>query len=368
MLSPEYLSTLPDAAVKQMLLLEDELIADIARRIRENLSTDLQVEQMYLMGYDMEQLEKKVAKRSGLAGKEARKSLAKGLEDSQAIDREIYLKGGKHLPKIDDPLILRFINTVMDQTDQTFNNLSRTLGFGSSKDFKRMRDFYVSTIDHAILELNTGFYDHNEVIYNAVKRFTDSGLKNVHYESGRKYSIEAATRMNVLSGMNEITGRMSIYNADLMDQDLMQTTAHHDSRPTHAEWQGSVVSRSGRPGYLSLRDIGYGDIVGFQGANCRHDWFPYFEGISVEAAEPSPYESFEYAGETYDAYEATQKQRSYERRLRKAERQRVGFKAAGLTEAYEDTVSHLRELEKEYRKFSRKAKMRPKMERVRVSS
>lgn len=368
MLTPEYLSTLPNKAVKHMILLEDELIEEIARRIRENLSTENQIEQMYLMGYDMELLEKKIIKRSGLARKEARKALAKGLEDSQAIDRSIYLKGGKHLPKITDPMILRFVEGVMDQTEGSFENLSNTLGFGSSKDFKKLRDYYVSTIDHAILELNTGFFSHDEIIYNAVTKLADSGLKNIHYESGRKYSIEAATRMNVLSGMNAITGRMSIHNADLMDQDLMQLTAHHDSRPSHAEWQGDIVSRSGRRGYLSLSDIGYGDILGFQGANCRHDWFPYFEGISVDAAEPSPYDPFTYKGKVYDAYEATQQQRYYERQIRKAERRRIGYKAAGLTEAQEEAQSKLRKLRREYKQFSKKARMRPKTERTRVTS
>lgn len=50
--------------------------------------------------------------------------------------------------------------------------------------------------------------------------------------------------------MNEISRK----NAEDLGCDLMEITAHYGARPSHAEWQGKIVSLSGRKGYLSLPD------------------------------------------------------------------------------------------------------------------
>ena len=69
-----------------------------------------------------------------------------------------------------------------------------------------------------------------------------------------------------------MTGEIFLANARDMDQDIMEISAHAGARPSHAEWQGQIVSLSGdNTKYLSLDDIGYGDVDGFLGANCRHN-------------------------------------------------------------------------------------------------
>lgn len=67
-----------------------------------------------------------------------------------------------------------------------------------------------------------------------------------------------------------------------------QEQGHHASRK-----QGQIVSRTGQESYLSLDDIGYGEVDGFQGANCRHGWFCYFEGISKPAYTEQDLEELE---------------------------------------------------------------------------
>ena len=61
--------------------------------------------------------------------------------------------------------------------------------------------------------------------------------------------------------------KISEENAISMDCDWMEISAH----ASHPQWQGKIVSLSGRKGYLSKRDIGYGTGPGFKGWNCRHD-------------------------------------------------------------------------------------------------
>ncbi len=122
-------------------------------------------------------------------------------------------------------------------------------------------------------------------------------------------------------------------------------------------WQGKVYSRSGTSKkYPSLNEgTGYSGTGRFGsladrlcGVNCRHDMTPYMEGLS-ELPDTTFEEEQKRCGMTSDEfYKATQKQRAYEREVRKykrriatgqaqdldmmADRQRLGHTQALLRE------------------------------------
>jgi hypothetical protein len=176
-------------------------------------------------------------------------------------------------------------------------------------------------------------------------------------------------KKTIMTAISQITGYMSLANAQMLGQDLMEITAHAGARSSHAEWQGQIVSLSGRRGYLSLDDIGYGQPDGFKGVNCRHDWYPFFEGISertytdeqLNNIDPPP---FEFEGKTYTAYEASQKQRQIERAIRKTKRELIAYEAAGLKDDFTAASIKLRRQRELYRDFSRAANLREKLERT----
>mgnify|MGYP000760442761 CR=1 FL=1 len=62
-------------------------------------------------------------------------------------------------------------------------------------------------------------------------------------------------------------------------------------------------------------------IDGLKGINCRHDFYPFFEGISEPTTWPDEPKPKEYRGKTYDYYHATQKQRKMERDIRATKRE-----------------------------------------------
>lgn len=128
-----------------------------------------------------------------------------------------------------------------------------------------------------------------------------------------------------MTGIGQTTGQICLANARELGCDLMEITAHAGARPSHSYWQGQVVSLSGRKGYLSLSDIGYGSGDGFKGWNCRHDWYPYFEGSTrmydEEKLKQMDAKNIEYPdGSMHTLYEAEQKQRAYERKIRESKR------------------------------------------------
>ena len=368
MLTPEYLKNLPENVIRIMQQLEDDIIADIARRISGNLkltaTAKYQIEMLTRMGYDIEEIKKELAKRIDIASNELENILKEASYLSYENDQELYKRGGKDLPPLDDNLQMkRFIEATIQQTKGQLKNFTNTTGFIDNGKFKLLDNFYRDTLDYAVFQIGSGAFDYNTVLKQAVKKLGDSGLRTIDYKSGRSYHIESATRMTVMTGISQITGYMSLANAKMMGQDLMEITAHTGARPSHAEWQGQIVSLGGRRGYLSLSDIGYGEPDGFKGVNCRHDWYPYFEGISSPLPQVSYPEPFTYKGKTYDAYQASQRQRYMERQIRKTKRQIIAYENAGLEEEAIDAQIKLFRQRQEYERFSSVAGLRAKHER-----
>lgn len=136
--------------------------------------------------------------------------------------------------------------------------------------------------------------------------------------------------MNIITGVNQTCGKLQEMRADEMGWDLMELTAHGGARPEHAEWQGKIVSRSGKKGYLSLDDIGYGEPTGFKGVNCRHDWYPYLKGSSKTYTKKQlnewKNEEVIYNGKQVSKYDSTQIQRKMERQIRQDKKDIAGIK------------------------------------------
>ncbi|MDE6833925.1 MAG: phage minor capsid protein [Ruminococcus sp.] len=129
------------------------------------------------------------------------------------------------------------------------------------------------------MQITSGAFSYQEAIRQAVQKTAQDGVR-VLYSSGHTDRIDVAVRRAVLTGVGQTCREIGLMNAQECGCDLMEITAHSGARPAHAQWQGKIVSLSGRKGYLSKSDIGYGTGDGFGGWNCRHDWFPFFEGYS----------------------------------------------------------------------------------------
>ena len=174
-----------------------------------------------------------------------------------------------------------------------------------------------------------------------------------------------------MTGTNQASGAATELLADELGNDLMEITAHYGARPEHAAWQGKIVSRSGRRGYLSLSDIGYGEVTGFMGANCRHNWFPYLEGsepsYSRYELEQFKNDTVTFEGKKYTAYEATQKQREYERSIRNTKERIAGYDAAGLKDEMTTQSVRLRRLKNGYKDLCAQTGLKPRSSALQAS-
>lgn len=282
-----------------------------------------------------------IAQEMGLLYEDVIKLVSKNSELSESQIKEIFETAGAHAIKTDDLIYKEaglnpqglsesMMQTLMATAEKTQNNLSNLCMTTASTS---QVQFYEG-INKAYMEVSTGVKGYTEAIIDTVKDISKQGAY-IQYPSGYKLNIEPAVRMNVLTSVNQTAGKLQLMRAEEMDWDLMELSAHSGARPEHAVWQGKIVSRSGQKGYLSLADIGYGEVTGFQGANCRHTWFPYYKGSSLSYTNKElanlKNEFVTYNGEKISKYDATQIQRKMERQIRRDKKDLAGLEGIILS-------------------------------------
>ncbi len=358
MLKPNYIDSLPDALVELYAQAVMDILADMARRISVyNFfipSAEFQFRKLQDMGLLHDEILKKLSAMTGITTKELKKLMKEAGATALKADDSIYRKAGLSPTPLDaNPALQAVLQAGIEKTGGLFQNLTRTTANTATKQFE-------NALDRAYMQISTGAFDYNSAIRMAVKDLAGKGVAVVEYPSGHVDYMEVAVRRATVTGVGQTAGKLSEARADEMNCDVMEITAHAGARDTgtgpanHASWQGKLVSRSGRPGYLSYTDIGYGTGEGFKGWNCRHDWFPFFEGISEPAYTKAEIEEmnakkYTYNGESMDEYTATQKQRYIERQIRRWKREEAGMKAAGLsTDEAKAKVAHWQGVQRDF--------------------
>ena len=370
MLTPWQLDILPNEIAALFEALEDSIIGDIARAVQKTgaiTETSLyKLEQAQNMGYDLNSIRKGIAKTLEFSDKAVDALMNDAIKESYARDKSIFSAANMNPVKtpMSETYLQDYLKAVVQQTNNELHNITGSLGFKTPGGFQPIATAYQSAMDLAHLQVSSGVLDYNQAVRQAVKSLADSGLSYVDYETGRVNHLDVAVKRAVRTGITQTAGEMARLLADEFGSTLMEITAHAGARPDHAVWQGKIVDMSGKNlKYLKLSQIGYGEVTGFLGGGCRHNWFPYVEGFSTRAytdeqlqnIDPPP---FEYNGKTYDAYHATQKQRQMETAMRQTKRELAGYDAVGDTEAFTVSSAKLRAQRNEYLQFSNAAGLR----------
>lgn len=297
--------------------LELQIIEEIATRIANFgyantvVINDIKIAQE--MGILYQDIVELVAEYNNTSYEEVNRIFTEASETSLSYDDEIYKEAGLDpKPLAQSESIKQIMNVAIQRTSGNLQNLCMTTANTAQTQF-------YNAINSAYMFTSTGVKSYTQAILDEIKNISKQGAV-IQYPSGAKRSIESAIRTNVMTAVNQNCGKLQELRADEMDWDLMELTAHGGSRLEHAQWQGKIVSRSGQRGYLSLKDIGYGTVTGFKGVNCRHDWYPYFKGSTKSYAQKEltnwKNEKVEYNGQMISMYDATQKQRYFERQIR----------------------------------------------------
>lgn len=348
---------------------EERIIADMARRIATYdyfiPAAQHQLKSLEEMGKCREDIYRQLSELTAKSEGELAQMLKTAVADELAIDRDIYKANNLDAnAAMESAGIAGEMKAGFKQTNGTLRNLTATTAQMGSNQLRQ-------ELDNAWLMVESGAFGADEAVRQAVNRLAESGVDAVRYDSGRKLSLESAVAMCVHTGINQTAARTRTRLADDVGCDLVEVTAHAGARPEHAEWQGSICSLSGKSRkYPSLREhTGYGTVTGLCGANCRHNFYPWFEGSSRSWTEKELAElekpKYEYRGKKLTEYEASQVQRGIERSIRRYKRKVVGLDAAGQDSSA--AAAKVREWQSRQRDFLAATGLKRQSEREQVA-
>lgn len=374
MLTPSYLLHAPEGAEE----IAEELHKDIIDRIIERVLTRFgrgddyvltaidkwQIETLQQAGYILEDIQKEIAEATGRMQTE----IAEAMEDAGVValkyDDQIYRDAG--LDPVDlteSPALIRLMQRDYEATLGDWKNFTGSYASAAQKSF-------ISACDKAYHSVMTGSVSYTQAIKEALAELISDGVY-VEYPSGRKDTIETATARAVRTGISQASAQIQLARMDEMDVDLVLVSSHLGARPDHQVWQGKVYSRTGN-GYPDfVASTKYGSVKGLCGANCRHSFGPYFEGMG------NPFEQYD-SEENQKQYELEQRQRTLERRIRDTKRQTMNWKDAvdnakddaereEFTAEYQRKAALLQKQNAEYNQFCKENGLKKQADRISIA-
>ena len=331
MLSPRYLDGLADEIADIYAQLEADILQDMARRIARlgkiTEATQWQAALLAETGALKKNIRRILKKYDPAIVKEIEAVYNDALIKNARADNMIFKEAlGHGVSDINAQLMLASIQ----KTHSDLSRLTITTAYTSET-------MFVQQANNAYMQVTTGAFDYDRAMENACDNLAAEGITSVQYRNGRpvRLQIEPAVRMNILTGVNQTASAMTMNNCEELGVDLVETTAHIGARPEHEEWQGQVFSLSGtHPKYRPFSVCGLGTITGICGINCRHSYYPYFEGFekhyTQDDLDEMAKQEVTYNGQKMTRYEGEEKLRYIERNIRGYKRRALVQEAGGV--------------------------------------
>lgn len=278
------------------------------------------------------------------AGYEINEDINKSVADMVESDKELKSFVGKaprleHLTESEKKLL----DAAYKRTRGEIRNLTGTTAADLNQQFLKSCDAAWWKATHGV--------DINTAIREAISDVSKYGAHVVYRRNGkeRRMTVEAATRMCVLTGINQANAEITLTECANAGLRTVLVSSHIGARYTdkdepanHQSWQGKIYSISDdllkKMGYEEpkknifgkIKDFfqkfrkqkkypdlievtGYGTVEGLCGANCRHTMHMHYPGNS------NPYKDYDNE-ENKKKYDLYQKQRAMERKIRETKK------------------------------------------------
>lgn len=177
-------------------------------------------------------------------------------------------------------------------------------------------------IDNAVNKTVTGDLTIQQALQQAMDDAAKQGIGFYRDQAGRKWGLDTYSEMAIRTGTNNAL--VDAHTAELVEVglDLVIVSSHANPAPQCAPYERRVLSLTGEHRAGAHRIDGHTITVkdtlngarahGFQHPSCRHTvtaYLPGFTDTTPPAVDPD-----------HEGYKATQKQRYYEREIRKSRR------------------------------------------------
>lgn len=423
MLNQEQLEIISDVIRPLYQSLEQDVIYEIARRIKKTMTytrtAEIMVGQLQNLGYssarirtevtkalradkefwkivekNTQEYKKEIKKRLKEIEREAQRAGRSIITDSGSIswvqDHSMWQAAGKKLT--DDTYLETLQNAFADQTEEELKNLTRSTGFKAISGFESIENAYRRELDKAVIKVCSGAYSKDTVLREVVHELAHSGLRTVNYSSGRTMQLDTAAKLAIRTGCHQISAKIHDQNIMNTGVNLVYVSKHWGARnegigvENHELWQGKVYfikpgndysEEAARIHQDQIMDLWYStgysidgshenNILGLHGVNCRHNHYAWFIGTSALPKDDPEPEPMVINGKEYDYYHMTQKQRAMERQIRALKKEQIALKKLGLSTTEIDAKISAKK--REYMKFSEACGIKAKVNNLAVDS
>lgn len=375
-MQPKEMEHLPLQLEKMFLELQNRIMRDVVRRIKKTggitSTADYQLNRIQIIGNSTEFIESEIKRLSGLTDPELWEIYDTVIEKDYTRTKAIYEQvNANFTPYEDNEQMQTWAKAILSQTKHEIQNITRSMGFaldyGGKKVFTPFSEYYQKYLDRACMDIVTGAFDYNTVLRRAVKEMTASGIRTANYASGYGNRVPVAVRRAVMTGVHQLAAQINEQVAKDLGTDTYEVTWHAGHRPSHW-WGGNVYTKQELISICRL-----GEVDGLCGANCKHSYFAFVDGVSVRTYTPEQLREMEaneqvarsYQGKSYNAYEAQQRQRTLETRMRK-QRSDIDLLKKGKASQLDIQAAQAKYLNtlREYQWFSKKMELPEQMQRV----
>lgn len=338
----DYKKQLSGQIEKHFLDLEQMILEDIVRRIKKagkiTSTADWQINRLQIIGYSSEDIEKMIKTTLNLSYPEVFELYDKVIDWEYVRNKDIYEQiNAEYIPYEDNEELQQLTEGFIRQSNDELRDITKSMGFyvdygGGRLVMTLLSDIYQGYLDKAITGVVYGAFDYNTMIRKVVTQLTNSGLRSIDYASGWHSRVDVAARRAVMTGVSQLTGKITEMNAEKLGTEHFEIEWHAGARPSHAVWQGKVWSKE-----QLVTVCGLGTVTGLLGANCYHEYYPFVKGVSERnwsdswLAEQNRKESIPktFNGKEYTLYEARQQQRKMETAMRAQREKAVLLKQGG---------------------------------------
>lgn len=358
--------------------LEIRIMSDIVRRIKENgvstASADWQISRLQQLGMSEKQIRTWIQKALEASDKEMDHIFSdEAYREYYGHARAYKLADLQQIPFEQNTFLQQLLEVTKQRLESEYRNIAGSMGFairdpatGKIRSVPLM-EYYRSTLDNAVMDIQSGAFDYNTVLRRTINQMTASGIRYIEYDSGHRDRVNVAVRRAVLTGFRQVQGKINEQVAAELGTDQYEVSYHVGARPTHQPWQGKVWSMQ------QLKEVcGLGEITGLKGINCYHDYRPFPPGsvrtyTDKELTQKLKEENTprEYNGKQYTTYEALQQQRKMERGMR-AQRQKIKLLQEGGADPNDIILAKAKYQGQmqTYKDFSEKMKLPEQKERI----
>lgn len=219
------------------------------------------------------------------------------------------------LPYAEEPSLRALVQSFTDVGETNAKLIINNMNQSASQ-------VYINTINKTVQQVNLGISTPQVALRQTIREWSKSGLPVFIDSAGRTWTAESYYNTVLRSTIRNVTTDIQFKRMAQYGTDLIEISSHVSARPGCEPYQSKVYSRSGQDEkYPAFSSTTYGEPSGILGVNCRHQIYPFFEGISTTTFDrPNTKENDK-------EYKLSQQQRRLETSIKHAKREKAVYKA-----------------------------------------